>query len=147
MSFKSYLKLFEMPYMVNQIASPDGHRVEPYDMGIEDVNIVGPQERRDFEVRYYKGIGSIPIYCNRTNSIFMYNFETQHSHKPSFGDRRSVEMLLNGMYRHALGRGGTPQLATKLKGIRLPFKPASKVWNTTNLRGLDGRQVGETSNG
>lgn len=135
-SFKAYLRfLKEMPVFTEPVKCPKGHEVEPFDMALEDVTIVGRKERDEIAKSFFFKQGEVPVYCTKENIFFIYDFKTNNSRLPkSRHDKEKVGILLNGMFRHSSpnGRGSDAKLHAKLKDFK-QWKVPSEVWDLKHL--------------
>lgn len=133
MRFKDFL--LEMPYIVEPIPTPNGGTIKPFDAALEDNNIYSRAKVKKLIMDMMKRNNIFPLYSEKDNSIFVHNSKTNKSYfAKTKEEREMVEILLNSMHRHSLGRGKDTTLSDNLKKVNgIDWKLPHFIYSKRNI--------------
>jgi hypothetical protein len=114
--FKEYL--LEMPVVTEPIPTPKGNTIEPFDAALEDNNIYSKAKVKKLTMDMMKRNNKFPLYSEKENSVFIHDTKTNKSYyAKSQEEKEMVEILLNSMWRHSIGRGKDDVLTNNLENV------------------------------
>ena len=133
MRFKQFLA--EMPYITEPLPTPSGGTTTPFDTALEDNNIYSRAKVKKITMDILKRTGKFPLYSEKENTVFIHDTKTNTSYYAKDKDEREmIEILLNSMWRHSLGRGKDAQKSVDLKKIGgVDWKLPKFVYSTRNI--------------